>query len=205
MEILIVGCGRVGANLAEILIESGEAISIVDDNPDNLLNVDHLDCTKVEGMPLEISVLEKAGINNVDAVLCISNSENMNVMVGQMASKLFNVERVAVRIFNPENEAVYQALGLQTICSTSMTTESILGFLGFTQSSDYTTVLGYPIRYDIREVTDSWVNATVADVEEQLKLHVLAIAEPDSLRLVSRHYRFRRGEHVVLVSLPEED
>lgn len=205
MEILIVGCGRVAANLAEILIESGEAISIIDDSPDNLLNVAHLDCTKVEGMPLETSVLEKAGIGNVNAVLCISNNENMNVMVGQMASRLYNVDQVVVRIFNPENEPVYQALGLQTICSTSMTMDSILSVLGFSQSSDNTSVLGYPIRYDLREVTDSWNDVTVSEVEKQLKVHVLAVAEENALRLVSRDYRFKSGEHVVLVSLPEEE
>lgn len=205
MEILLIGCGRVGANLAEFLLESGDAVSIIDDNPENLLRVAHLDCTKVEGVPLETSVLEKAGIGNVDAVLCVSNSENVNVMVGQMASRLYNVPQVAVRIFNPENEVIYQALGLRTICSTSMTMYSVLDFLGFSQSSDRTTVLGYPVQYDLREVTESWDGVTAAEVEKKLKLHVLAVAEENSLQLVSRDYRFSAGEHVILVSLPEEE
>lgn len=205
MEILIVGCGRVGANLADILIDNGEAVSIIEQNPDNLLNAEHLDCSKLEGMPLDINVLEKAGISNVDAVLCISDNENMNVMVGQMAMKLFDVRHVAVRIFNPANEAAYQALGLRTICSTTMTIESVLAFLGFSQTSDQTNILGFPVRYDLREVTESWIGVSVAEVEKQLKLHVAAVIEDEALRLVSRDYHFAGGEQVVLLSLPEED
>ena len=205
MEIMIIGSGRVGTNLAEVLIETGEDLIILDHNPDNLLNVAHLNCTKVQGMPLETSVLEKAGIGNVDAVLCVSDNENMNVMVGQIAAKLYNVPKVVVRIFNPENETVYQALGLQTICSTSMTMERALSVLGFSQSADLTSVLGYPVRYDLREVTDSWTGATVAEVERKLKVHVLAVASDDNFQLVSRDFVFSEGQHVILVSLPDEN
>ncbi len=204
MEILIIGCGRVAADLAEILLQSGEAISVIAKDAEELLNIDHLDCSKTRGVPLDMRVLEKAGIKNVDAVLCISDNENINVTVGQMAHKIYGIGQVIVRIFNPENEAIYQALGLVTVCSTSMTTEKILGYLGFSQAADQTSVLGYPIRYDLRQVTESWHEVTVAEVEKKLKVHVLAVAEENSLKLVSRDYRFSEGEHVILVSLPEE-
>ena len=53
-------------------------------------------------------------------------------------------------------------------------------------------------------MTESWHEVTVAEVEKKLKVHVLAVAEENSLKLVSRDYRFSEGEHVILVSLPEE-
>ncbi len=205
MEIMIVGAGRVGSNLAEILMDAGEDITIVEANPENLAKVAHLDCTQIQGVPIERAVLEKAGIQNVEAVLCMTDNENMNVMVGQIAVKLYNVNQVIVRIFNPGNETAYQALGLQTICSTSMTLAKTLSVLGLSQSEDLTSVLGYPIRYDLREVTASWEGKTVAEVEQRMKLHVLAIASDDMLRLVARDYVFTRGEHVILVTLPDED
>ena len=205
MQILIMGCGRVGSRLAEVLIDNGEDLVILDQDPDNLELVSHLDCTKIQGMPLETVILEKAGISNVDAVLCLSDNENMNVMVGQIAVKLYNVPQVIVRIYNPENETVYQALGLQTICSTSMTLEKAMQVLGFSQSEDLTSVLGYPVRYDLREVTESWDGVTVDEVERKLKCNVLAIANSDSLKLVTRDYVFSAGEHVVLVTLPVEE
>ena len=131
MEVLLIGAGKVGANLAEELIDAGEDVIIIEQNPEILQNLDHLDCTKIEGMPIDIDVLESAGIRSVDAVACVSDNENMNVMAGQLIKNIYDKEKVIVKIENPANESMYQAMGLQTVCTTSMIIGAVLQNLDY--------------------------------------------------------------------------
>lgn len=205
MEVLIIGAGRVGQNLARELIELGTEIIVLDSSSENLSQLKDLDCPKIEGMPLETSVLEKAGVERVSAVLCVSNNENMNVMVGQICHKLYNVPKIIVRTFNPENQDIYRFLGLETICSTSMTKQRVLETLGFHATKDKSTILGFPVHYTLQRVYASWEGQTVSEVEANTKRHVLAVMNGDELKLVSRNYKFQLGEQVVFVSLPQEE
>ena len=205
MEIMIIGTGKVGTNLAEALIDAGETISIIEPSADKLLNVQHIDCTKVQGVPFEIDVLERAGIKNVDAVVCVSDNENSNVLVGQMVKNIYDIEKVIIRISNPNNESIYQAMGLQTVSTTTMTIERVLFNLGFAPSTDLTTILGYPIAYDLRRITDNWDGVTVNELERNLGVHILAVLDGKKLNLVARDYVLKENQEVIIVSLPEQD
>lgn len=204
MDIMIIGADRVGRRLAEQLVDLGEDIIVVDADAEKLSQLEHLNCTKIQGVALEPDVLEKAGIKDVNAVICASDNENMNVMVGQMILTLYQVDKVIVRIEYSSNENLYQAMGLQTVCSTSMVIESFLQNLGFTPSRDVTSVLGYPVVYDLREVTESWDGVSVDELERKLRAHVLAVEDGDSLALVTRDYRLHKNQNIVLVSLTQD-
>lgn len=205
MDILIIGTGRVGSNLAEELLELGENVIVLEQDSLLLENVSHLDCVKVQGIPLENSVLEKAGVQNVDAVLCVSDSETMNVMVGQICLDVYSIPKVIVRIFNPDNEGSYLAMGLETICSTSMTKEKAMHVLGFTEAQDSTTVLGYPIQYTLEEIDEKSAGIHVFEYEHLNRVHILAVVSHEELKLVTRDYLLRTDEELVLVSLPMEE
>lgn len=203
MEVLLIGAGKVGANLAEELIDAGEDVIIIEQDPEVLQNLDHLDCTKIEGMPIDIDVLESAGIRSVDAVACVSNNENMNVMAGQLIKNIYDKEKVIVKIENPANESMYQAMGLQTVCTTSMIIGAVLQNLDFVISSDITSVLGHPIKYDLRQLTEAWEGVTVNTLEHELGVHLLAVVKGNKIALVGRDYILSANESVIVVSLPE--
>lgn len=205
MEVLIIGSGRVGSTLAKELIDLGIEVIILDSKKENLDKVEKLDCSKVLGMPLDTEVLEKAGVQSVSAVLTVSDNENLNVMVGQICQKIYGVKKVVVRIYNPENEASYQSLGLETICSTSMTMHKAMESLGLSIASDSTNIVGFPVEYQVREVTKDWAGFEVWEVEEKTKQHILAIIDANEMKLVKRSYVFQEGDFVVLVSLVKED
>lgn len=126
MNILVIGCGKVGARLATNLAQEGHDVSVIDHNEQafDVLDPDDNIFTTT-GVPIDQDVLRRAGIENCDVVAAVSNDDNINIMVSQLAREIFAVEKVITRIYDPKREAVFSHFGLQTICSTTQTVSYI--------------------------------------------------------------------------------
>lgn len=135
MNILVVGCGKVGSNLAIALESMGHDVSVVDENPDHLdpatnLTLLNFNGLCVCGMPIDVDVLRQAGIENCDAVTAVTSDDNINIMVAEVATKIFGVKHVCARIYDPVREKVFaQRLQLHTICPTRLTIEAVVDSL----------------------------------------------------------------------------
>ncbi len=130
--IVIVGCGRLGSYLANRFSRQGHNVVVVDSHPDAFdgLSAEYSGF-RVEGDASEFAVLNQANIEQADVVIVATNNENINVMVGQVARKLFNVPRVIVRVEEPERRTIYEQLGLDTVCPASLVGDEILqGMIG---------------------------------------------------------------------------
>ena len=130
MNILIVGCGKVGSQLAVSLSRRGHAVAIVDRNGHafDLLEDDFSGYT-VEGVPIDTEILRQAGIEGCDILVAVTNDDNLNLMVGQVAREIFQVPKVLTRIYDPRRQEVFSQFGLHTVCPTSITTDSILSII----------------------------------------------------------------------------
>ncbi len=126
MNILIVGCGKVGSSLANLLDSQGHDIVIIDPDPENfdLLNPDFSGYT-VAGLPIDQDVLRRAGIEGCDVVAAVTKEDNVNIMVSQVADKIFNIKNIITRIYDPDRENIFSAYGLKTVCPTNMTVAAI--------------------------------------------------------------------------------
>jgi trk system potassium uptake protein TrkA len=121
MKAVILGCGRVGAGLAMKLAELGNAVSIIDKNPDSFRRLSaSYKGNQIRGLGIDEDVLRKAGIEEADAFIALTNGDNTNVMSAQMAKVLFKVPRVFARVYDPVRAYVYHDMGIQTICTTSI-------------------------------------------------------------------------------------
>ena len=120
MNILIVGCGREGSELARSIAQKGHSITIVDVNPANFdrLGPDFRGRT-VQGYSIDRGTLERAGIEHADAFAATTQSDNENIIAARIARDVFGVKRVVARVYNPGRREVYERLGLQSITSTS--------------------------------------------------------------------------------------
>ena len=119
--VFIVGCGRLGAYLANRLSREGHSVTTIDTDPEAFHNLSsEYSGLRIEGDATEIETLRHAGIDKADLIIAATTSDNVNIMVAQIASKLFNVPRVMARVFNAEREEIYQSLGIETICPTQI-------------------------------------------------------------------------------------
>lgn len=126
MNVVIMGCGRIGSRLATMLDAEGHRVSIIDLNPDAFarLSPDFGGRTTV-GTGLDEDVLKSAGIEEADAFVAVTTGDNRNIMASQIAKHVFNVPEVLCRIYDPVREDTYHTLGLDTVCPTTMISNHI--------------------------------------------------------------------------------
>jgi trk system potassium uptake protein TrkA len=130
VNVVIVGCGRVGSMLARDLDSAGHDVTIVDERVSAFSRLgDGFNGNMVVGTGIDESVLRRAGIEKADCFAAVTNGDNRNIMAAQVAKVVFNVPRVITRIYDPIREQTYREFGLETICSTTIVSSMIGTFL----------------------------------------------------------------------------
>lgn len=126
MKIVIMGCGRAGAQLARILSLEGQDVTVIDKDVSAFERLGGAFTGEtVVGVGFDRDVLIKAGVEQADAFVAVTNGDNHN-MVGALAAKTrFGVPKVVARVYDPAREKVYQHLGIQTISPTSWAANKI--------------------------------------------------------------------------------
>lgn len=131
MKLVIVGCGRVGAALAEAFDNAGHDVVILDTSTrafDRLSG--EFKGQAVRGDGTDEDVLRKAGADGADFFIALTEGDNRNVMAAQVAVEKFSVGKAVAKINDPVRAAAYAELGIATVCRTTMLTDAILAFLG---------------------------------------------------------------------------
>ena len=121
MNIVIMGCGRVGAQLAAMLDEEGHKVTILDRDAYSFRRLPaNFRGTALVGDGTDEDILIRAGIEEAHAFVAVTQGDNRNVMASQIAKHIFNVPKVACRVYDPLREEMYHALGLETISPTTV-------------------------------------------------------------------------------------
>ncbi len=120
MFIIVVGCGRVGAELAYRLYQRGHQVAVIDQVGTSFANLDpDYRGRTIEGEVLSQEVLTRAGIQEADGLSAVTNSDSVNAVVGHMAREVYKVRNVVVRNYDPRWLPMYEAFGLQVVSSTA--------------------------------------------------------------------------------------
>lgn len=120
MNYIIVGCGRVGAELAYSLFLKGHKVSVIDHVAAAFNNLHPEFRGKlVEGEALHKDVLYRAGIETADGLVSVTNSDTLNAVVAHIARTAYNVPRIVVRNYDPGWLTFHEAFEFQTVSSSS--------------------------------------------------------------------------------------
>src|SRR5574341_883313 len=119
-QIIVVGCGRVGRELALSVFRKGHSVAVVDVNPSafDRLGSEFRGRTG-QGDGFAEDVLKRAGIETADAVAAVTTSDSVNIVVARVARDLYHIPHGVARVYNPRRAPIYEKLGLQTIASSS--------------------------------------------------------------------------------------
>src|SRR6266480_6619499 len=127
MKALVIGCGRVGSNLALQLDREGWEVTAVDEKEEALGRLgEHWRGGFVLGHGMDIEVLHDAGIEEADAVVVATDGDNTNIVIAQVAEKRFANQCVVVRVLDPARADFYSGLGLRIICPTKTAINDLL-------------------------------------------------------------------------------
>lgn len=126
MYTIIVGCGRVGGELAGLLADEGHNVVVIDKNAGALqrLGADFNGLT-ITGNGFDVDLLKEAGIEQADAFCAVTDSDNANIMSGQVAKKIFHIAKVIARINDPQYSSIYTELGIEIVNSTVLLASTI--------------------------------------------------------------------------------
>jgi len=126
MKAIIVGCGRIGSQLAYSMYKRGHEISVVDEEEASFENLPtDFQGRLHEGDAMNQDVLERAGVKNCDALAAVTDSDALNIIIAHIAQSEYKVGRVIARNYDPKLRKVYEVFGIQVVSSTSWGSQRI--------------------------------------------------------------------------------
>jgi len=131
MRVVIVGCGRVGAGVAERLARAGNEVTVVDVNSDAFGKLEpDFPGQAVRADGTEEDVLRRLGTEDADMFFALTEGDNRNVLAAQLASETFGVKQVVAKINDPVRAEAYTMLGIATICRTRLLVDALAQYSG---------------------------------------------------------------------------
>jgi trk system potassium uptake protein len=127
VNVIIMGCGRVGILLTQELAKAGHDVTVIDKNPHAFDRLPPgFDARRVVGLGFDREVLEEAGIKEADAFLAVSSGDNSNIVSARVAREYYHVPQVIARIYDPLRADIYERLNIPTVSTTRWGVKQIM-------------------------------------------------------------------------------
>ncbi|MCM1298243.1 MAG: TrkA family potassium uptake protein [Firmicutes bacterium] len=176
MNILIVGCSRVGASLASELCQRGHDVSVMDRRSEAFEQLDdNFTGLTFKGVPIDNDDLQAAGIEACDAVCAVTNDDNVNIMVSQIAKEEYKIPKVMAGIRDIEKEDVYQQYGLDSVCSTRLTLDALISAIDGYQEQYWLQFGNHKLKFYTLPVPKEFVGMKCVDIEFEANEILFAI------------------------------
>jgi trk system potassium uptake protein TrkA len=202
MNVVVVGCGRVGSQLATMLSVEGHNVVVIDRDDSSFRRLGTaFNGVTLRGLGFDEEVLEQAGIREADAFAAVTNLDNTNLMAAEVARKIFGVPHAVARLYNPVRERTYQQLDLDYVCGTTLVAESLLEKIKSGHGHHLNTI-------DDIEVIEFKSGAEVAgkrigEVEVERKFRIFAVRRKDVSFIPDTQTILHQGD-IVFASVKED-
>jgi trk system potassium uptake protein TrkA len=192
VHVVIMGCGRVGSELAARL-ESGEhTVTVIDKNPAAFRMLRYqFKGKKIEGYGFDEDILREAGIEEAGAFAAVSSGDNSNIVAARLAREKFEVPVVVARIYDPRRAEIYQRLGIPTVATVKWTTDQVMRVLIPDQiASDW--------RDPNAEIALVTLIRKIEELEAEGHRRVVGVTRTGHARIVGPHMVLQEGDQVHL-------
>jgi trk system potassium uptake protein TrkA len=199
--LIVVGCGRVGAQLANFLAAEGHDVVVIDKNHGAFRRLGGIfNGITIEGIGFDEDVLREAGVEKADALAAVTDLDNTNLMIAEVARQIFKVPKVVARLYNPEKEASYQQFELNYVCGTTLVAGKILDYV--TKGRISHLVLG---ETEVTEfvIADSLAGRKVMDIEIPGELKTVAIKRGEQDLIPQPDTQFVLGDRLIVAAKKE--
>jgi trk system potassium uptake protein TrkA len=199
MKFVVIGCGRVGAELAHRLFLNGHQIVVVDKEESAFQNlpVDFRGRT-VEGQVLSQDVLRRASLHEADGVAAVTNSDTMNAVIAHIAREEFNVPNIVVRNYNSRWRTTLEMFGLQLVSSTSWGAQRIEELLYQQETRTlYSSGNGEVELYEFT-VREAWDGQPLSALVPEKEVVIASLARAGRAIIPSRDMILNTGDVVVI-------
>ena len=202
MKIVIIGCGRVGAGLAQTLVSRGHSVVVVDMDPLAFEKLgDKFKGQTIQGIGFDREVLLKAGIKRADGLAAVTASDEANVVVARIARDIFHVPKVVARLFDIRQAEIYKRLGLQTIAPSGWGINRIADLLLYSSLETVFSLGSGDVEMVEADVPSLLVGKTVRDITVIGEIHIVSLTRANKTFLPTLGTIFREGDVLYLAVL----
>jgi trk system potassium uptake protein TrkA len=195
MHIVIMGCGRVGAELTVQLAKAGHSVSIIDKRPEAFDRLPPgFDAKTIVGMGFDRDVLELAGIKEAGAFVAVSNGDNSNIVSARVAREHYHVSKVVARIYDPRRADIYERLNIPTVASVRWAAKQIQYLLFHGREEMKESFAGGSLLHLQRTIPDHLVGKPVASIEAEGSIEVIGVDRGGSGFIPNASSTFQEGD-----------
>lgn len=204
MNVFVTGCGKTGSELAVKLCELGHDVMVIDADSRKLENLPNdFGGLTYCGIPIDEDILNKAGIADCDVLFAVSDDDNANLMIAQLAKNVFGVEKVIARVDDSSKEAFFSTLGFITVCPTNLTVGSLVSSLGEFKDDKCFSMGNHTIKMFSIPVPEDFYGEEASEITLEENETLFAVIAEDGTARIVNDYNFilNKGETLVFSKL----
>ena len=200
VHVIVVGCGRVGRELAMSLERDDHTVSVIDKDGNAFHELpDNFKGKAILGFGFDRGHLEQAGIREAQAVAAVTNGDNTNILTARIARMTYEVPHVVARIYDPRRAVIYRQLGIATVAAVAWTTDQVLRRLFPEKSVAEWTDASGSVSLIERALPDSWAGHRLSDIEEEGRFRLVALSRGGNARLSGPELVGQEGDVLHLI------
>ena len=202
------GCGRVGATLAQSLVKRGHEVAVIDQDPAAFHRLGpHFPGRRVKGVGFDREVMKDAGVPSAFAFAAVSSGDNSNIIAARVARETFGVKRVVARIYDPARAEIFQRLGIPTVATVRWAADQTLHhMLPEGSTPDFFDPSGALVIGQVH-VNPRWTGHRLSEIEERFGCRVAFVTRLGDAMIPTSQTVYQEGDELHLVAprntLPE--
>jgi trk system potassium uptake protein TrkA len=187
--------------------ESRNSVVVIDSDPASFNSLGRsFEGRTIVGMGFDEDVLLEAGVEECDVLTAVTDVDNSNLMIAEVARKLFGVPHVLARLYNPDRENTYMQLGLDYACGTTLVAEEIYSKVMAGHGSHVDTFGDFEVlRFSLDLTAENRNSIRVEDLERDHEIRIIAFERKDrSLNSIPTRDSFLYHEDIVLACVRKD-
>lgn len=199
MHVIVVGCGRVGSELAITLQTNGHSVAIIDKNARAFRRLsEDWAGRKVVGFGFDRDHLEEAGVRDAGALAAVTSGDNTNVLTARIARENYQIANVVARIYDPRRAVIYQRLGIPTVATVTWTTDQVMRRLvPDSSATEWADPSGSVILVE-RNLPGRWAGRSLADMTTGPERKLVLVTRSGTAHLAGPELVGQEGDVLLL-------
>ena len=204
MHVIVVGCGRVGSELAVNLDRDGHSVAVIDKNRNAFRRLpERFSGRAVLGFGFDRDHLEQAGVHEAAALAAVTSGDNTNILTARIARETYEIPQVVARIYDPRRAVIYQRLGIPTVATVTWTTDQVMRRLFEDRfTTEWVDATG---RLSIveRALPEGWAGKRLAELTQPGRFSLLSLTRGGDVRMPTPDLVGQEGDVVHLAVVKE--
>jgi trk system potassium uptake protein TrkA len=186
VHVVVVGCGRVGSELAAELEAEGHTVAVIDKNRNAFRRLpERFTGRAVLGFGFDRDHLEQAGVREAGALAAVTSGDNSNILTARIARETYEIPNVVARIYDPRRAVIYQRLGIPTVATVAWTTDQVIRKLFPDRwNNEWSDPTGTVDMVE-RMLPGSWAGRKLSELDEGDQYRLVALTRGGQARLAS--------------------